>query len=385
MRELERLAASGVRGSLSHAERLLEQTKIRPDEGASRHARRRATYRLIGAFWAFAILMLSVRALVIDTLPISIMGPRRLAAAVIGAFLCLAMARFLTALRNRSFWVRVVWGLIGAFVMAVILTSVTMTLNRIILPLPGFAPLNFPEYTQWTLVWFGYFLAWTGTHLALTYHWDSQDHQRRAALLAEMTREAQMAALRYQLNPHFLFNTLNSVSSLVGDARNAEAETMLMNLATFVRSTLTTDPSGTIPLGEEIGLQRLYLDIEQVRFGERLEVQIDLPDDLARVRVPALILQPLVENAVRHGVSRSEERLTVRIVVRERGRGIEVAVEDDGSAGPPAQIEGGRMGLGLTNVRSRLEAYFGEKGVLEAGPRPEGGYRAILLFPRQGG
>jgi two-component system LytT family sensor kinase len=383
MRELERLAGSGVRGSLPYWERLLEQTKIRLDHGASEHARRRATYRLIGAFWAFAILMLSVRALVIDALPISIMGPRRLAAAVIGAFLCLGMARFLVALRNRSFSARVVWGLIGAFVMAVILTSVTMTLNRIILPLPGFAPLNFPEYTQWTLVWFGYFLAWTGTHLALTYHWDSQDYQRRAALLAEMTREAQMAALRYQLNPHFLFNTLNSVSSLVGDTRNAEAETMLMNLATFVRSTLTTDPSGTIPLGEEIGLQRLYLDIEQVRFGERLEVRIDLPGDLAGVRMPALILQPVVENAVRHGVSRSEERLTIRISARNANGGIEVVVEDDGRAGPPVQPQSGRGGLGLANVRARLEAHYGEKGVLEAGPRPEGGYRAVLRLPRQ--
>ena len=208
--------------------------------------------------------------------------------------------------------------------MAVILTTVTMMLNRVILPLPGFAPFNLVESAQWVLVWLGYFLAWTGTHLALTYHWDSQDYQRRAALLAEMTLEAQMAALRYQLNPHFLFNTLNSISSLVGDHRNVEAEAMLLNLATFVRSTLTAGPTGTIALSEEIELQRLYLAIEQARFGERLKVEIDLPDPLGGARVPALILQPLVENAIRHGVGRSEQSLTIRIAAAERDGMVEI-------------------------------------------------------------
>ena len=177
--------------------------------------RRRSTLILIAAFWAFAILMLSIRALIIDSLPISILGPRRLVTASSGALLCLGMSQLLAPLRNRSFPDRIAMGLTGAFAMAMTLTMVTMLLNRVILPLPGCAPFTLAETAQWVLVWLGYFLAWTGTHLALTYHWDSQDHQRRAARLAEMTREAQIAALRYQLNPHFLFNTLNAVSSLV--------------------------------------------------------------------------------------------------------------------------------------------------------------------------
>ncbi len=352
-------------------------------------ARRRATLILILAFWAFAILMLSVRALLIDSLPISIMGPRRLVTAIVGALLCLAMAQLLATLRNRSFRDRVAVGLIGAFVMAVVLTTVTMTMNRIILPLPGFAPFNLPESSQWALVWLGYFLAWTGTHLAMTYHWDSEDHQRRAALLAETTRQAQMAALRYQLEPHFLFNTLNSISSLVGEERNADAETMILNLATFVRSTLTSGPEGTIALGEEIKLQRLYLAIEQARFGDRLRVDIDLPERLSAARVPQLILQPLVENAVRHGVSRCENQLTIRIAAEEKDGRIELVVEDDGGgAKAPARKAGqgngaaAGNGVGLANVRSRMEAYFGDRGAFEAGPSATG-YRAILAFPRR--
>ncbi len=361
----------------------MDATALSLDEEsrARAKARRRSELVLILAFWAFAVLMLSIRALLIDSLPLSILGPRRLATALFGALLCLAMARFLHALRRRSFPERIVLGLIGTVVMAVTLTSFTMTMNRIIFPLPGFE-FDLVESAQWALVWLGYLLAWTGTHLALTYHWESQDYQRRAALLAEMTREAQQSALRYQVNPHFLFNTLNSVSSLVGEQRNTEAETMLINLATFVSSMLSEEPAGTIPLRDEIALQRLYLDIEQVRFGDRLRVEIDLPEALASVRVPALILQPLIENAILHGLSQHEAPLTIRIVAAAVGSRIEVIVENDGEVALAAGRPGG--GLGLRNVAARLHAHYDKAGLLEAGERPGGGYRALLVFPRSG-
>jgi two-component system LytT family sensor kinase len=343
-------------------------------------SRRRSALILILVFWAFAVLMLSIRALLIDTAPLAVLGPRRLFAAIVGTFLCLGMARLLRLLRGRSFPERVVWGVAGAFVMSVALTFATQILNRVLYPIPELGPFDLAESGQWALVWLGYFLAWTGTHLALTYHWESQDHQRRAALLTRTTREAQLAALRYQLNPHFLFNTLNSISSLVGEERNADAETMLLNLATFLRSTLTDEPSGTISLREEIELQRLYLDIEQARFGERLKVEIDLPVDLAGVRVPPLILQPLVENAILHGVARSETPLTIRIAAADRGDDVALLVEDDGKTGAIERKEG--IGLGLANVRERLRTHYEGAARLVASPRPGGGYRAELEFPR---
>jgi len=358
--------------------------EIKSDDWALGAVRRRSTLILIGAFWAFAILMLSIRALIIDALPLSILGPRRLATAMLGALLCLGTARVLAALRNRSFPERVVWGVAGAILMAITLTVATAMMNRVIFPLPGWGPPVFVETAQWVLVWLGYFLAWTGTHLALIYHWDSQDHQRRAALLTELAREAQIAALRYQLNPHFLFNALNSISSLVMEQQNDEAEAMLLNLATFVRSSLTDEPGGTVSLREEIGLQRLYLDIEQVRFGDRLKVEIDLPEQLADARLPALILQPLIENAIRHGVSNSEQQLRVSIAASRHGPLLEVAVEDDGKAVPARRNnrpDGQGGGLGLKNVGARLRAHYGDRCSLEAAPTGSGGFRAVLAFP----
>ena len=350
-----------------------------PDRDQVKASRRRSELILIAAFWAFAVLMLSIRAVIIDALPLAVLGPRRLIAAVLGALLCLGMARILAALRSHSFSIRVVCGVVGAFVMAVTLTSVTMAMNRVILPLPGAPPITLQESAQWVLVWLGYLLAWTGTHLALTYHWDSEEHRQRAAQLAELTRDAQRAALRYQLNPHFLFNTLNTVSSLVMDRRNDEAERMLLNLAGFIRSTLTDEPAGTIPLTEEIALQQLYLEIEQVRFENRLKVEFDVPADVGRVHVPALILQPLVENAIRHGTTASEAPLRIRIGASAVAGRVQIWVKDDGPEGAGAP---GGSGLGLRNVQARLTAHFGERAALKAGPLPEGGYRALISIPR---
>jgi len=359
-------------------ERIGEEERLRAG------SRRRSTLVLILAFWAFAILMLSIRAMLIDTAPLSVLGPRRLATAAMGTLLCLAMARLLELLRNRSFPERIVWGVLGAIAMSIVLTFFTTMLNWVVFPVPELGEIDLVQRAQWVLVWLGYFLAWTGTHLALTYHWESQEHQRRAALLARTTREAQMAALRYQLSPHFLFNTLNSISSLVGEERNADAETMLLNLATFVRSTLSEGAEGMVSLRQEIELQRLYLDIEQARFGERLQVEIDLPFQLTGVHVPALILQPLVENAIHHGVARCESRLTLRIAAEDRGDRVALIVEDDGRPGPAASAGNGQ-GLGLTNVRARLHAHFDGEAWLVAGARPEGGYRVEIVFPRPAG
>jgi len=360
----------------------LEQTgQFVVEDAVVARRRRRSELVLIAAFWAFAVLMLSIRAILIDGLPpISIMGPRRLALALIGALLCFGMARILAALRGRSFPERIFWGVLGAFLMAVALTAATMTMNRIILPLPGMT-INLNDNVQWTLVWLGYFLAWTGTHLAMTYHWESEDNQRRATMLAEMTRDAQRAALRYQLNPHFLFNTLNSIASLVGDGRNREAEAMLVSLATFFRATLTVEPAGMIPLGEEIALQRRYLEIEQTRFEERLAVQIDLPEALAATLVPALILQPLVENAIHHGLGRSEAPLTIRIAAEAKDNMVQLSVEDDGKARSTAV----GSGVGLANVAARLHAHFGDDSRMDAGPLAAGGFRAAFAVPRDAG
>ena len=159
-------------------------------------------------------------------------------------------------------------------------------------------------------------------------------------------RRRSSRALRYQINPHFLFNTLNSLSSLILSQQTDVAERMLMNLSTFFRATLSADPTADVSLEEEIKLQRLYLDIEQIRFPDRLTVEVDVPDALQSARVPMLILQPIVENAVKYGVAKSRKPVTVRIQRLRGGRPAAHQGQDDGELRRPTSDDGG-TGVGL--------------------------------------
>ncbi|MDQ8755777.1 histidine kinase [Sphingosinicella sp. LHD-64] len=340
--------------------------------------RRRATLVLIGLFWLFAFVVLSLRAAFVDTIPFEVMAPRRFVYACFGTLMCVGMVYALDRLHGSTFSRRVLWGVAGAILMAVVQSLFNNVIVRELFPIPGIAPMSVSIFVQWMVVWLGYFLAWTGTHLALTYHWDAQDQQMRTAAMRELAQEARIAALRYQVNPHFLFNALNSISSLVLERRNEEAEVMLLNLAAFLHSTLAADREGTIGLDEEIALQRRYLDIEAARFSERMKVTIEVPEALAHARVPTLILQPLIENAVRHGVDRSEQITTIRIVAAaDRGQ-LRLVVEDDGEGDGPSRRG---TGLGLANVGERLQAHFGDHGRLTAGPLSPSGYRAAIELP----
>ena len=200
--------------------------------------------------------------------------------------------------------------------------------------------------------------------------------QRLLAALAT-AREAQLQALRYQINPHFLYNTLNSVASLVLDNRNDEAEKMVVRLADFFRTTLQIDPSHDISLDEEIAVQKLYLDIERVRFGDRLDVCFDIAASATQVRVPALLLQPLVENAIKHGLSGAERIAQVKIAARTEDRNLVLEVADNGAGAAPAS----GLGVGLANVRRRLIARFGEAARLECRPHPAGGFVSRISIP----
>ena len=235
-----------------------------------------------------------------------------------------------------------------------------------------------------TVTWYFLLAAWCAFFIAMTQQHRTRITERRLAEAETAAHAAQVRALRYQVNPHFLFNTLNSLSSLVMSGRSDRAEEMLMALSTFFRTSLSMDPSVDVSLAEEIALQRLYLDIEQVRFPNRLEVNIDIPDDLMEARVPALILQPLVENAIKYGVSASTARVELAIRARRLDGGrmqldvINRAIGAKSKKAPSPTHEG--TGLGLTNVSQRLLAHFGSKADVRYGPIP-GGYEASLAMP----
>jgi two-component system, LytTR family, sensor kinase len=233
------------------------------------------------------------------------------------------------------------------------------------------------EFFEVALTRYFFLIGWSSLYLALGYANDVQSAERQSAEYARAAQLSELRALRYQLNPHFLFNTLNSLSSLVMHGRREAAESMILNLATFYRASLASDQTGDISLREEIEVQRLYLDIEAVRFPDRLKVKIDLPDELADWPVPGLILQPLVENAVKHGVARSPGVVGILIQAQEKDGRLILSVSDDA----PKNGGGGEPGIGLANVRDRLAARFGSEATMEAGESQGGGYSVTLVLP----
>jgi hypothetical protein len=231
--------------------------------------------------------------------------------------------------------------------------------------------------TESAVSWYFFIAAWGILYVALTYAGRVGQAERSAAIYRSQAQAAQLRALRYQINPHFLFNTLNSLSALVLSGRVQEAEKMITSLANFFRSSLTSDPAADASLCDEIEMQCLYLDIERIRFPERLSVEIDVPQNLWGRRVPGLITQPLVENAVKHGVARSTRPVTIAIRARVANGTLNLAVEDDADGAPAFTGEG----VGLKNVRDRLAARFGSGARVDYGPRDGGGFRVDLMIP----
>ncbi|MEA3001142.1 MAG: two-component system, LytTR family, sensor kinase [Sphingomonadales bacterium] len=231
------------------------------------------------------------------------------------------------------------------------------------------------------VTWYFFFAAWASFYIAMSSANRLRTAERRFSRAEREAQAAQLRALRYQVNPHFLFNTLNSLSSLVMARREDEAERMIVNLSTFFRSSLALDPSSDVTLDEELQFQRLYLDIETLRFPNRLKVRIEVPPDLGTARLPPLLLQPLVENAIKHGVARTVEPVHLTIAAREEDARLILTVENDrGPVAPGGETERG-TGVGLANVRERLGARFGRAADCEAAPLPGGGYLVTLSMP----
>jgi LytS/YehU family sensor histidine kinase len=191
---------------------------------------------------------------------------------------------------------------------------------------------------------------------------------------------ARLGALKAQLQPHFLFNTLNAIVVLVRQQKGRQAEETLARFSDLLRAVLADMDAQEVPLSRELEYLRLYLSIEQVRFPDRLRVQIDVDPELLDAAVPHMALQPLVENAIRHGIGRRSTSGVIAIRALREGASLQIEVSDDG---PGFQQEGapGGMGLGLANTRARLEQLYGGQAELRTGNAPGGGARAVLVLP----
>ena len=234
-----------------------------------------------------------------------------------------------------------------------------------------FLNFDWEMMTYWALVAFVH---------ALDYQRESQEREIAGAQLQTQLAEAQLEALQRQLHPHFLFNTLNTISALMHRDVHA-ADEMLVQLSDLLRLTLDRVGTQQVPLNDEVDFLRKYLEIEQTRFGDRLQVNIDVEPEVLAAPVPNLILQPLVENALRHGIGPKVGVGRVDVQARQVGGDLMLTVRDNGVGLSPDKLNAFHSGVGLSNTRSRLENLYGSRHRFEFQTPAGGGLLVMIVVP----
>jgi signal transduction histidine kinase len=315
------------------------------------------------------------------------------------AFLCIAFGIVLSLplywaaarLQSAPSWLKVA-GVFGAVCLAAFAFSLFDALlggEIIKLFMSGHhIPPDIVNRTVSNFISFSWLYGLLGTiYVILHTHAAMRERELQLVEARSLAHAAQLTALRLQLNPHFLFNTLNAISSLIVTGRSAEGEKMLGKLSDFLRTALVADTSGAGTLGEELEMLQTYLEIEAVRFGDRLTVEFVAPDDLLDLPVPNLILQPLVENAVKYAVAPTSGPVILRVGARRDGKDLLLSVSDNGRAATARDAAGAAAGggpagtgVGLANTRRRLEVIYGARGRLETIAHDDG-FTAIVRIP----
>jgi len=239
------------------------------------------------------------------------------------------------------------------------------------------------EWLSWIFITLPFgvavYLCVVGIEHTKRYFVEARERQVWVARLSEQLSSARFAALQAQLNPHFLFNTLNTIAVLVRDDDRQGAVRIVEHLSELLRGTLTRHRANEVTLGEELELVRQYIAIEQARFSDRLRPEFNLPDSLLTAAVPSFALQHLVENAIRHGIAKHPDAGLLSITAERDGEFLKLSVVNDGISIDP-QVAA-PPGHGIENTRERLRALYGARASLEIGPRREGGTIAILRVP----
>jgi two-component system, LytTR family, sensor kinase len=224
--------------------------------------------------------------------------------------------------------------------------------------------------------------------LTITYLVDSRENVARqlteTARLNEELSKAQLAALRRQMEPHFMFNTLNSIAGLVRDHRNEAAVSMIVGLSEFLRRATEDSHRSQVTLAEEVEYLQRYVDIQKVRFGDRLQVIVDVPADLLDAQVPNLLLQPLVENAIKHGIAKRVVGGNVRVTGVRKDGCVRLSVYNDGPS-LPDDWHTSSAGVGLANLRTRLKILHGDGSELQMGRAGADGVEVVVILPLEEG
>jgi two-component system LytT family sensor kinase len=320
--------------------------------------------------------------------------------AIIGLICSIFLHRAFNLLNKYGLLTRIFIGLV-----LVLSTSFLWTLlhMEVFVLLTGFDDV-WDEFGGWYFSGIFVFLCWTGLFYGVRYY-ELQQLEHDIMLKAEATtreehlkrvraqseaRDAKLKMLRYQLNPHFLCNTLNAINSLIESQELHKAQNMTVQLSEFLRYSLDTDPDTKIPLSEEIDALNLYLEIEKTRFAERLNIKIDVQDEAKSALVPSLLLQPIIENSMKHAIAKNEDGGTIFIIAAVVNHELVLTLKDTGKSHPSqskkrsdniSQEFGTGKGVGLKNIKQRLSALYNKTYCISAFFGDQGGLTTIINLP----
>jgi LytS/YehU family sensor histidine kinase len=261
----------------------------------------------------------------------------------------------------------------SAFIDAWVFTTLNPAIDS-----PGLKLFLGAFYLTFTLL-----AAWSALYYAINFYLTVEEQADQLQRLESQASSAQLAMLRYQLNPHFLFNTLNSISTLVLLKQTERANAMLSRLSSFLRYTLINEPTAQVSLEQEVETLKLYLDIEKMRFEDRLRPSFLIDPEVSQARLPSLLLQPLVENAIKYAVTPQEDGADIFIIAQPIGENVRIVVSDTGPGlqEPSAAHHWSSTGVGLGNIRDRLAQAYGERQSMEVRSTPEGGFSVTIELP----
>ena len=228
---------------------------------------------------------------------------------------------------------------------------------------------------------FSILAAWSALYYGINYYLLLEEEIDQRVHLESQASSAQLAMLRYQLNPHFLFNTLNSISTLVLLKQTERANAMLSRLSSFLRYTLVNEPTAKVTLVQEVETLKLYLEIEKMRFEDRLRPHFKIDGDTIGARLPSLLLQPLIENAIKYAVTPAENGADIWINARREGRAVRIEVADSGPGHGSAPIDAQSTGVGLANIQDRLMQAYGPAHGFATRTNEHGGFSVIIEIP----
>jgi two-component system, LytTR family, sensor kinase len=298
--------------------------------------------------------------------------------------LVIGLARRYEVLRNMTF--RATVAHLAAFATITLVAQTWFAVLQVV-----FNPWGYPRQPTFADTWRTSLLFQALTYLivyalilTVTYVMDSRDrmarHTMETARLSGELSKSQLAALRQQIEPHFMFNTLHSITGLVRDHENDAAVSMIVGLSEFLRRALQDSHRSQVTLEEEVEYLQRYLDIQKVRFGERLQVKVDIPAELLRAQVPNLLLQPLVENAIKHGIARRAAGGTVRVAGAHLNGKLCLSVYNDG---PDSHLDGQatHTGVGISNLRTRLHILHGNESELRLNHKETGAVEVVVSLP----